>query len=659
MVLGSLPPSQLDMSAATIPHHPELHHDDLDTGHTAFLSSHSSRSGSMSEIPDPDTEEDTTSKLTHRVRKSDIPLLLGILIMLCWPWVLSGVLLIRGGIPLTGRFADLVKKNPKDTTFFATQIGTIVNLIVTFLFSTAILRYSQGWMARKDNISLFHVSLITAFRSHSFPWGPKDGKYLLAQWRWIRVVLVVACIFTFTFIPSAVSTLLNPVPITQFANITGTELDFSPTASDCLEWLNTKTTSLTTNTCQWEKYNGLNYNTCRDGAMSDIIESGRLNVLSSQPDNFEIVSFGGLGASDGLQFIRPLRGVIPIGPDGVQAFDTVTSPQLTSAHANLWDQTNPNAYFLFYDYILHQQGVASNITCSHDSQSPVRVFPSSRGSVGTVQFNGTCAGQANLLPHGTTFTSLNSKNSLTFWACKSSPDPGGVQQSSYSIYLRGLQSYATTVGNMTCTVSMQPSLFPVKFTSDLGVFKTFHHNKTFPTTFPGFIDQAVVALGSLIADAQTQQTNLVAETVTALGVKYFSLQADKQVQQPAYLPIYEAMIQGILEYEVSYTRLLYSTFTDRPASCNRTMNGVTVYSVLGWSVLNESFGFLIPMTLINLTSLVLLLVAMFRTKRGSYKYDPTDPEVLALAKAERHVVGKHHKMGSRVVFYEKVTPAAE
>ena len=58
------------------------------------------------------------------------------------------------------------------------------------------------------------------------------------------------------------------------------------------------------------------------------------------------------------------------------------------------------------------------------------------------------------------------------------------------------------------------------------------------------------------------------------------------------------------------------------------------------------------MTIINLASLILLLVAMFRRKKGSFKYDPTDPEVLAAAAAEPgpYVSDKHDKMGRRLFY---------
>ena len=50
------------------------------------------------------------------------------------------------------------------------------------------------------------------------------------------------------------------------------------------------------------------------------------------------------------------------------------------------------------------------------------------------------------------------------------------------------------------------------------------------------------------------------------------------------------------------------------------IEGWTIYTALCWSVGLENVGYLLPMTIINLASLILLLVAMFRTKKGSFEY---------------------------------------
>jgi hypothetical protein len=118
---------------------------------------------------------------------------------------------------------------------------------------------------------------------------------------------------------------------------------------------------------------------------------------------------------------------------------------LKDLNATLKNNSDPNSFSPYYTYTLHQQGITSNISCSRDSQSPVQVYPSDQGTVGIVQFNGTCDGQDDVF-NAKTFTSLNSNNSLTFWACKSP-----TNASSYLLYLRGLQNYAESIGNITCT----------------------------------------------------------------------------------------------------------------------------------------------------------------------------------------------------------------
>ena len=80
------------------------------------------------------------------------------------------------------------------------------------------------------------------------------------------------------------------------------------------------------------------------------------------------------------------------------------------------------------------------------------------------------------------------------------------------------------------------------------------------------------------------------------------------------------------------------------------VEGSTTYAVLGWWVNFASIGYLMPMTIINLASLILLLVAMFRRKKGSFKDDPTDPEILASAKPGDLVTDKYDKMGRRLFY---------
>jgi hypothetical protein len=56
-------------------------------------------------------------------------------------------------------------------------------------------------------------------------------------------------------------------------------------------------------------------------------------ILSLLSNNTESFAFSQLGAKDGLHFFGPLRGVLPIGPNGVPAFDTLSNSPLSDMKA--------------------------------------------------------------------------------------------------------------------------------------------------------------------------------------------------------------------------------------------------------------------------------------------------------------------------------------
>ena len=55
------------------------------------------------------------------------------------------------------------------------------------------------------------------------------------------------------------------------------------------------------------------------------------------------------------------------------------------------------------------------------------------------------------------------------------------------------------------------------------------------------------------------------------------------------------------------------------------------YQVRGWFVELKNIGLLVPMTVLNLASLVIILVAMHNAKAGGYKFDPFNPNALLSA----------------------------
>jgi hypothetical protein len=77
-----------------------------------------------------------------------------------------------------------------------------------------------------------------------------------------------------------------------------------------------------------------------------------------------------------------------------------------------------------------------------------------------------------------------------------------------------------------------------------------------PNTSTELLTRAIKGLGSNIMESQGIESNLLAESITSFGAKFFGLQP--HVQNEKYLRLYEAMIQGILDYEVRSIHCLSS-----------------------------------------------------------------------------------------------------
>ena len=94
--------------------------------------------------------------------------------------------------------------------------------------------------------------------------------------------------------------------------------------------------------------------------------------------------------------------------------------------------------------------------------------------------------------------------------------------------------------------------------------------------------------------------------------------------------------------QATYIRLLYSTKitgpNPAPASCFRTVVGTAEYQVFGWTAHAKTAAYLIPVTLVNLSSLILLGIGMSIRDRGEGRlprFDPTDPESLVYSSDQR------------------------
>jgi hypothetical protein len=85
--------------------------------------------------------------------------------------------------------------------------------------------------------------------------------------------------------------------------------------------------------------------------------------------------------------------------------------------------------------------------------------------------------------------------------------------------------------------------------------------------------------------------------------------------------------------KATYSRLIetvYSIVSPAPESCNRNVPGTLTYDVIGWRYNQNTVRSLLPHTLINLASFVLLLTAMCLGDKVLYERDPVDLITLLL-----------------------------
>jgi len=182
----------------------------------------------------PDMGGVTTFKF--RTRADNVWLLAGIFVMLLWPWVFLSTVWALGGVQMGERVVKVVRAYPQGTSFCLTLLGNIVSIIISIMFSTAVVRFAPEWATNNNHVTVFEVSLISAFRNQTWPWDIKDHRYLLVRDRWLPVVLAGACIAAFTLVPPGTTSLITPVSFNRTWPLIGTELDFSSNASDCVDW---------------------------------------------------------------------------------------------------------------------------------------------------------------------------------------------------------------------------------------------------------------------------------------------------------------------------------------------------------------------------------------------------------------------------------------
>jgi hypothetical protein len=239
---------------------------------------------------------------------------------------------------------------------------------------------------------------------------------------------------------------------------------------------------------------------------------------------------------------------LPIGPNGVSAFDTLAPSPLSEPEIA--------AGMISYDYTLDHQGMKSNVSCRYTTTYPFHSLngvPHPGFPDETFIYNVNCTGQGKIdaLINVPATESIYNTNMLIYWACQDE-----IPTASYTIYLAGIGvpvsgGYPEMVGNVICVINpIQAAIYSVMYRSTEDIFSATEANGSSPITFSTLINNALVGLGKLITYSQNFDDNLFAEMILNFGLKSFGLPADPDLPPPQYLSIYEQMIQGIIEYEV-------------------------------------------------------------------------------------------------------------
>ena len=268
-------------------------------------------------------------------------------------------------------------------------------------------------------------------------------------------------------------------------------------------------------------------------------------ILSQLPGNNRSRALNQLG---GVQFTAPIRGVLPMGPNGVPGFDTLFPLQQSDAHAL--------ARSAAYNYTLGLQGINAHLECHYDTQSPINLVEVLDG---VLQTTGSCPNSIDALDNPK-YYSILSNHTLGFWACGlGDRDPADNSFHSYNLYLRGFRHLNTTVANITCVIETKPAEYSVTFLRQSSAFITRLSSNQSTTGFPThLIKQSVQAIGSVVSESQGFATNSLAEAVLALGAKFFGLPLG--TRDDRYPKLFEYMIQGIVEYQVGDHLKVYASW---------------------------------------------------------------------------------------------------
>ncbi|KZS96857.1 hypothetical protein SISNIDRAFT_482639 [Sistotremastrum niveocremeum HHB9708] len=517
----------------------------------------------------------------------------------------------HGGLRAPTFLVNWTTNNPRYTLLIIAIVSSFFSWLAQNLFSRII-----SFVAAKRSLNWSMFATIETLAALKF------GSGLLEMRRPLYTLMTITSAIVLGLLTAGYTTLLAPLPITLSQQLMGWEVDFLATDASCPAWFQNNNLH-NSNNCDWKNVAGMGITTCWSSDQTmDILTAGRSaiakkfkDVLISlgSPEFQEVVNIYEMG---GLNFYGSTGGVVPQGPSSSKYLDT-TSSYKQPANSSLT-----------------QQGLNVTVSCQYINNNPFSVTVDSTGMIANVTSD--CGGG------NTQSWTLPNSNFLVGSINCPAPDttPNLITENVYLTHFGSGADY-DVIGNISCEVTGSIELGSLEYKSSTSAF-SWINNGTTDTREPSFnvMGNATAALISVIAGTQTWNGNFFIDAINSIYIPFVRNQTmASNGTQLAYTSLLETMIQGVIEYEASFLRLLFtlqmlsqtSDITKTTNPCIRSLAGDMTWPTLGWDAGSHTFVAFIPVGVVGLVMLILFGYVLFVMDHPLPRFDPTSHVSLAVA----------------------------
>ncbi|KZS96872.1 hypothetical protein SISNIDRAFT_482652 [Sistotremastrum niveocremeum HHB9708] len=435
--------------------------------------------------------------------------------------------------------------------------------------------------------------------------------------------MTIASAIVFGVLTAAYTTILAPLPIVLSEPLSGWEIDFLATDASCSAWFSDNNL-FSFGACGWQNLSGLGVSTCwSSGKRLEIMTAGRsasqivkefkqqLDQLGS-PSLQEVVEIYEMGGST---FYGSTGGAVPQGPASDKHLDTTQS---YSRQANS---------------SLDQQGIDISVSCQYINESPMTAFLDQSSSM--VNVTGYCPdgqGQTWLLP--------NSSFIVASLDC-----PESVSTPNLESHLLYFSNYGTggsyeIIGNISCEVNGSITTGHLDYNSPPSAF-SWNSDGSVETRDQSFrvLENSMDALIYVLETSQSEDGNLFIDAINSIYVPFVMNQTlVTGAPQLSFLSMLETMTRGVLEYEASFLRLIFTlqmlTQTSeltKTNPCTRPLTGAMQRSTYGWEMNSHALLAFLPIGISGIVLIILFAWVILRMKSSLTYFDPTSLISLAVA----------------------------